>query len=160
MCSIKPSDVHAVAACIDTGTADADTSRALVVFNVTDQPLGGFAVFHADMSWPKGTPLPTVSVMDIDGTPVVSAITAMAEGPDRKGRADRYQLSFNLRFDVRDVPARGWKTYIAAYTPVPSLLTLTEVTETSGLLVIETTRHAGDLPPVGTFADCGPSVVQ
>jgi len=123
-------------------------------------PLSGVAVFPADMSWPLGTSLPPVAVMEMDGTPVASAITAKSAGPDRKGRANRCQLTFELRFAVTDVPARGWKTYIAAYTPVPSLLTLTEVTETSGLLVIETTRHAGDLPPVGTFADCGPSVVQ
>lgn len=145
---------------INNGTELSDSSRALIVFNLTASPLAGVAIFHTDMSWPMGTPLPPISVMEMDGTLVASAMTAMAEGPDRKRRADHCQLTFDLHFAVAYVPAQGWKTYIAAYTPEPSPMLRKELTETPGLLVIETLRHVGDLPAVGTFADWCPSMVQ
>jgi hypothetical protein len=144
-----PSDLQSITDCINTGTDGPDTSRALVVFNQTALPLSGVAVFRAAMSWPRGVPLPPVAVMDED-KPVPSAIRDMTEGPDAKGRADRLQLAFSLGFAVADVPVSGWRTYIAAYTDTPSPA-LEDFVETPGLVVVETTRHGGDLPPVGNF---------
>ncbi len=157
---MQQSYLQAITERIDTGTSDPDTSRPLVVFNLTDRPISGNAVFHAEMSWPMGTLLPPVVVMDREGVHMPSALTDWAEGPDAKGRADRRRLSFALRFEVQDVPARGWKTYIAAYVQEPSPVPMQALTETPGLLVLETLRHGGDLPPVGTFADWLPSMVQ
>lgn len=134
---------------INTGLDAPDTSRALVVFNLTDLPVSGVAVFRAAMSWPRDLPLPPVAVMD-EGRAVPAAIHEMTEGPDIKGRADRCKLSFSLCFAVTDVPAKGWRTYIAAYTDAPAS-PLENSVETSGLSVVETTRHGGDLPPVGLF---------
>jgi len=134
---------------INTGLEDPENSRALVVFNRTDQPASGVAVFRAAMSWPHNLPLPPVVVTDA-GRPVPSAIHDMTEGPDTKGRADRRQLAFALRFAVADVPAKGWRTYIAAYTDVP-MPALEDFVETPSLVVVETTRHGGDLPPTGNF---------
>lgn len=145
---------------IETGTADPETSRALVVFNVTHERLSGTAIFHAEMSWPLGTPLPPVVVMEMDGTPVASALTDQNEGPDLKGRAERRHLSFDLRFAVQAVPARGWKTYLAAYAERVLPVVENALTETPGLIVVETLRHGGDLPAAGTFADWFPSMVQ
>ncbi len=136
---------------INTGTDNPDTSRALVVFNRTDQPVSGIAVFRAEMSWPRGLPPPPVIVTDKGGS-VPSAVRDMTEGPDAKGRADRRRLAFSLCFQVSDVPANGWRTYIAAYTDAPTP-TLEDFVETPGLIVVETTRHGGDLPPVGSFGN-------
>lgn len=135
-------DLRTVAERINTGSDNPETSRALVVFNETGAPLSGVAVFEASMSWPVAVPLPPVAVTEFDGTPVVSECADFADGPDVKGRADRRQISFVLRFAVTDVPAHGWKTYLAAYAPVPA--------PTLGLTVLETTRHDGDLPQEGT----------
>lgn len=153
-------DISYIAKRIETGLADPHTSRALVVFNLTDSPISGSAVFHAEMSWPVGTPLPPVVVMEMDGTRVASALTDQYKSPDLKGRADRRHLSFDLYFLVRDVPACGWKTYLAAYAERGSSVQDNALTETPGLIVVETLCHEGDLPPVGTFADWLPSMVQ
>jgi len=139
----------AIADHINTGLDDPETSRALVVFNLTPLPLSGVIVFRVAMSWPRDLPLPPVVVMD-EGESVPSAIRDMTEGPDAKGRADRRQLTFSLYFVVSDVPANGWRTYIAAYTDAPSPAR-EDFVETPGLVVVETTRHGGDLPPVGSF---------
>ena len=143
-------DLRAVADHINTGLACPDTSRALVVFNLTEQFLGGAAVFLASMSWPRDTPLPPVVVTDLTGVPVAATIQYKAEAPDTKGRADRRLLSFALCFQVSDVPPNGWHTYMAAYADVPSP-PLQDFVETTGLVVVETSRHGGDLPPVGNF---------
>lgn len=132
-------DFQSLAERINVGVDDAEMSRALVVFNETDAPLSGVAIFQASMSWPVGVPLPPVAVTEFDGTPVVSECADFADGPDVRGRAERRQLTFTLRFAVSGIPARGWKTYLAAYAPLPS--------PTPGLTVLETTRHDGDLPP-------------
>ncbi len=139
----------AIADRINTGRDDPETSRALVVFNRTDQPLSGIAVFHTAMSWPRDLPLPPVLVTD-NGRPVPSSVRDMSTGPDAKGRPGRRQLAFALAFAVTDVPANGWRTCIAAYTDAPAPA-LEDFVETPGLLVVETTRHGGDLPPTGNF---------
>ncbi len=139
----------AIAERVNTGLDDPDTSRALVVFNQTDQPASGIAVFRAAMSWPRDLLLPPVVVTD-EGRIVPAAVRNMTEAPDIKGRAARCQLTFSLCFAVSDVPAKGWRTYIAAYTDAPAA-TLGDFMETSGLVVVETTRHGGDLAPVGNF---------
>ncbi len=138
-----------VAERVNTGADDPETSRALVVFNQADLPVSGVAVFRAAMSWPRALPLPPVVVTD-DGQAVASAVCDRAEAPDLKGRTDRCLLSFSLCFAVSDVPANGWRTYIAAYTDAPAP-PLGDFVETPGLVVVETTRHGGDLPPVGNF---------
>ena len=148
--SLFPRDYQAITERINTGTDSPDTSRALVVFNPTSQSLGGIAVFRASMAWPRGTPVPPVSVTDADGATVSSAVHEMETGPDAKGRADRVQLSFALCFVVSDVPANGWRTYIASYAEGPPLA-LEDFVETPGLIVVETTRHSGDLAIVGNF---------
>ena len=145
-----PLSLIAIAERIDTGTDDPETSRALVVFNQTDQPMSGIGVFQASMSWPRETSLPPVIVTETDGNPVSAALMTLTVGLDAKGRPDRSQLSFSLRFAVSDVPANGWRTYIASYAKNPSPVLL-DCTETPGLVVVETTRHGGDLPPVGKF---------
>ncbi len=145
-----PADLQTIAERISTGTDSPETSRALVVFNSISQPLSGIAVFRASMSWPRDVPLLLVSVSDADGTIVPSAVREMQAGPDAKGRADRVQLSFSLCFAVSDVPAKGWRTYIASYTD-SAALALEDFVEAPGLSVVETTRHGGDLPGQGSF---------
>ncbi len=144
------SSFQAIAERINTGAENPETSRALVVFNSTSLTLGGVAAFHASMAWPHDTPLPPVSVTDADSSTVPSAVREMQIGPDAKGRADRVQLSFSLCFAVADVPANGWRTYIASYTDAPTLA-LEDFVETPGLVVVETTRHGGDLPRQGSL---------
>ena len=143
---------------IHTGLNAPEQSRALVVFNQTDQPLSGIAVFHASMSWPCETPLPPVRVVDMAGEAVLTAVTPIVVGPDVKGRSDRRHLSFSLCFAVSDIPANGWRTYIAAYAETLSPA-LQDFVETLGLVVVETTRHGGDLLPLGCFADLPPGWV-
>lgn len=143
-------DLQPIAERINTGTENPDTSRALVVFNSTHQTLSGIAVFRASMAWPVETPLPPVSVTDAGGRIVPSAVREMQTGLDAKGRADRVQLSFSLCFAAADVPANGWRTYVASYADAPTLL-LEDFIETPGLTVVETTRHGGDLPMLGNF---------
>lgn len=143
-------NLHPIAERINTGTGNPDTSRALVVFNLTPQPQSGVAVFRASMSWPRDVPLPPVVVTDSDGQPVPSALREMIQGADAKGRADRVQLNFAIYFAAASVPAQGWRTYIASYTDAP-LLELENVLPNADLVVIETTRHGGDSPMVGNF---------
>ena len=144
-----PNELAAFVGRINTGQEDPENSRALVVFNRTPRPVSGVAVFRAVMSWPRDLPLPPVVVME-QGVGVPSAVRDMTEGPDAKGRADRRRLAFSVCFSVSDVPANGWRTYIAAYTDAPSH-PLEDFVETPGLVVVETTRHGGDLPQVGNF---------
>ena len=143
-------DLQSITERINTGTENPDTSRALVVFNSTSRTLSGVVVFHASMAWPRDVPLPPVSVADASGSVIASAIREMQTGPDTKGRADRVQLSFALWFAVSEVPANGWRTYIASYAEGPPLA-LEDFVETPGLIVVETTRHSGDLAIVGNF---------
>lgn len=143
-------DFYSIAERINTGTENPDISRALVVFNSTTQTLSGTAAFRASMAWPRGVPLPPVSVTDAAGSMVPSAIRDLREGPDAKGRADRVQFSFSLCFAVSDVPANGWRTYLASYADAPTLA-LEDFMEMPGLVVVETTRHGGELPPIGSF---------
>ena len=79
-----------------------------------------------------------------------AAIDEMSEAADPKGRADRVLLSLALRFDVTDVPPLGWHTYYAAYAESSSL-PLENTAENDKLIVVDTTRHGGDLPPTGNF---------
>ncbi len=139
----------AIAERINTGLDDPDTSRALVVFNPTDAPVSGVAVFRTAMAWPRGLPLPPVVVTD-GGRIVPAAVRDRTEGPDAKGRADHLSLAFSLCFAVVGVPANGWRTCIASYTDAPAFV-LEDFVETPGLIVVETTRHGGDLPPVGVL---------
>jgi len=143
-----PPDFQSIADRINTGTENPDTSRALVVFNSTLQILSGVAVFRASMAWPHDVPLPPVSVTDVEGEVVPSAVREMWARPDAKGRADRVQLSFALCFAVSDVPANGWRTYIASYAEAQALM-LEDFVETPGLFMVETTRHDGDLATSG-----------
>jgi hypothetical protein len=147
----KP-NLQATAARINTGTENPDTSRALVVFNSSDQPLSGVAVYEASMTWPINHNVPFVAISEFDGSTVASDMPDMAEGPDPKGRDDHRLLAFQIRFAVQDVPANGWRTYIASFAdelfpPDPEGLDVGTV----DLTVIETTRHGGDLPHIGTF---------
>jgi hypothetical protein len=142
--------LSSVARRINTGTDNPETSRALIVFNLTSKPLSGAAVFRASMSWPRERSLPPVVVTDGEGIPIASALREMTQGADSKGRADRVQLSFALYFTVKDVPANGWCTYLAAYANTPAFA-LEDFIETPGLVVVETTRHRGDLPLTGTL---------
>ena len=145
-----PPDFQSIADRINTGTENPDTSRALVVFNSTLQILSGVAVFRASMAWPRDTPLPPVTLTDTDGEVVSSAVREMEMGPDAKGRADRVQLSFALCFAVSDIPANGWRTYLASYTDAPTLA-LEDFVGTLGLTVVETTRHSGELAGTGSL---------
>ncbi len=146
------SPLQATAARINTGTENPETSRALVVFNSTDEAQSGVVVYEASMTWPTNHLVPFIAVSELDGATVASDVPDMAEGPDPKGREDHRLLAFQLRFAVQDVPANGWRTYIASladelFPPDPEGLDV----ETANLDVIETTRHGGDLPPIGTF---------
>ena len=145
-------DLQPLAERINTGTENPDISRALVVFNLTTSSLSGAAVFRASYSWPRDVPLPPVVVTDSDGTVVPSALRERQEAADAKGRADRVQLSFALCFAVSDVPANGWRTYIASYAEAPTLAlrdVVEDFVEAPGLTVVETTRHGGDLAMTG-----------
>jgi len=141
-------DLQAFADRINTGTENPDTSRALVVVNLTPQPQSGVAVFRASMSWPRDVPLPPVIITDRDGLPVPSALREMTQVADIKGRAGRVQLNFALYFAADAVPAQGWRTYIASYTDAPSQ-GLENALPNADLRVVETTRHDGELLMVG-----------
>ena len=143
-------DLQAIAERINTGIENPDISRALVVFNSTFQSLEGVAVFRASYSWPRDMPLPPVVITDSCGVVVPSALREQHEAADSKGRTDRVQLSFALCFAVSDVPANGWRTYIASYADALTPL-LEDFVETPGLTVVETRRHGGDLPMQGRF---------
>jgi hypothetical protein len=144
-----PDDYQNVAAQIDTGISDPETSRALIVFNHTDRSLDGAAVFRAEMAWPADTSLPPVVISELGGAAVPSVLTDWHEGPDQKGRAAHRHISFVLRFAVQDVPAQGWRTYIATYSDtLGPVLPETQFENTPGLVVVETLRHEGSLPPV------------
>jgi hypothetical protein len=147
---------------IDTGTDDAETSRALIVFNPTSLAVSGIAVFHVDMPWPAGRVLPSIGVTHLDQT-VQSSLSiptflpariAAAVGPPAVGTKELGRLIFDLRFEVHDVPANGWDTYIAKYGPdspadkdsIPH-----PVQPISALAVVETTRHHGVLDPRWTL---------
>lgn len=143
-------NLQAITERINTGTDNPETSRALVVFNSTPQALTGVAVFRASMAWPRDVLLPPVTLTDTDGEVVPSAVREIETGPDVKGRADKVQLSFALCFAVSDVPANCYRTYIASYADAPPLA-LEDFVGTLGLLVVETTRHSGDLPMQGSF---------
>ena len=143
-------DLQSITERINTGTENPDTSRALVVFNLTPQLLSGTAVFRASMSWPRDFPLPPITVTDSAGVPVPSVIQDKTQGPDTQGRADRVQLSFAIYFCVTGVPANGWRTYLASYADAPSP-PRKDFVETPGLTVVETTRHAGDLAMAGVL---------
>ena len=143
---------QAIAERINTGTENPDTSRALVVFNCTSQTLSGVAVFRASFSWPRAVVFPAVVVIDSLGNEVISRPHNLENKPDTKGRHDRWQISFDLRFLVSNIPAQGWHTYYALYADVPDQRVLApENAETPGLVVVETTRHGGDLAIQGRF---------
>ncbi len=148
-------DLQPIADRINTETANPETSRALIVFNLTPQPQSGVAVFRVSMAWPRDVPLPPVVIADSEGSIVPSAVREMTQGTDARGRAGRVQLSFALCFAVSDVPANGWRTYLASYADA-SALTLKDFVETLGLTVVETTRHDGDLPMVGVLEPLPP----
>ncbi len=149
---MPPTDLQAIAGRINTGTADPDTTRALVVFNHADAAQSGVAVFRVQMSWPVETPFPPVLVTDLDGQPVPSALADWQEASDARGRPDHRQISFALRFLVGDVPARGWRTYLAAFVAVPAPNAPAAMApETPHFTVVETLPHSGDLPHAGTF---------
>jgi len=146
----NPEQLQALTNRIDTGLDNPETSRALVVFNLTETPQSGTAVFRAAMSWPLNQALPPVTVATLESGLVAAAIRELSEAPDRKGRANRVLLSFALHFAADAVPANGWRTYIASYAEDASPL-LENAVENTDLIVIETTRHGGDLPPRGNF---------
>ncbi|MCW3061816.1 MAG: hypothetical protein JWQ02_3637 [Capsulimonas sp.] len=138
---------------IDTGLDAPETSRALVVFNATDEALSGNAVYHAQMSWKRGAELPPIAVTQLDGQTVPSWVSPVQRDEDERGRLDREQIAFDISFAVTDVPANGWKTYLAWFTDqAPSKKFDEDLRKPhTGLLVIETTRHGGHLPASGTF---------
>ncbi len=148
--SLNPEHLQALADRIDTGSENPEGSRALVIFNLTETPQSGTAVFRASMSWPLNLPLPPVAVAALEGGLVAAVIRELSEAPDRKGRADRVLLSFALHLAATDIPANGWRTYIASYAEAASPL-LENAAENADLIVIETTRHGGELPPRGNF---------
>jgi hypothetical protein len=146
----NPEQLQSLADSINTGLDNPETSRALIVFNQTDQAQSGITIFRASMSWPRNQPLPPVAVMNGEGSLVSAAIGEMSEAPDPKGRADRLLLSLALRFEVTNVPPLGWRTYYASYAEHASP-PLENAAENTDLIVIETTRHGGDLPTTGNF---------
>ena len=146
----NPEQLQSLAGRINTGLDNPENSRALVVFNQTDQSQSGIAVFRASMSWPLNLPFPPVAVMNGEGNLVPASIGMMSEAPDPKGRTDWVLLSLALRFDVADIPPSGWRTYYAAYAEHASP-PLENGAENADLAVAETTRHGGDLPPAGNF---------
>jgi len=152
--SLIPERLKTLADRINTGLDSPETSRALVVFNLTNVPLSGVAVFDASMAWPTALPFPPVVVTEMGTVIVSSTITRYDDAADKKGRSDYRLIHFELRFAVQAVPSNGWKTYLAAYTQT-SPHPLLDLTEQKGLMVAETMRHGGDLPPVGTFASAG-----
>ena len=138
---------------IDTGLDSPETSRALVVFNETDEAQGGMAIYHAEMSWRRGATLPPIAVTQMDGRDVPSVVGAVQRSDDLKGRPDRELIAFDIRFAVTDVVPNGWKTYLAWFTDraLPENIFEEFLEPAPGLVVIETTRHSGDFAACGTF---------
>ena len=146
----NPEQLQSLADRINTGLDNPETSRVLVVFNQTDRSQSGTAVFRASMSWPLNLPFPPVAVTNGEGNLVPASIGMMSEAPDPKGRSTRALLSLAVRFDVADIPPSGWRTYYAAYAEHASP-PLENGAENADLMVVETTRHDGDLSPNGNF---------
>lgn len=146
----NPEQLQSLADRINTGLDNPENSRALVVFNQTDQSQSGTAVFRASMSWPLNLPFPPVAVTNGEGNLVPASIGMMSEAPDPKGRSTHALLSLALRFDVADIPPSGWRTYYAAYAGHASP-PLENDAENADVMVVETTRHDGDLSPTGNF---------
>ncbi|MEO7719393.1 MAG: hypothetical protein ABIY70_24590 [Capsulimonas sp.] len=138
---------------IDTGLDAPETSRALVVFNTTHEIGNGTAVYHAQMPWRRGVPLPPIMVTQWDGAIVPSWVSPVQRTKDERDRPDREQIAFDIFFSVKDVYAQGWKTYLAWFTDQTSSEEFDEAPRTprTGFVVIETTRHGGHLPTSGTF---------
>ena len=148
-----PGTLRAIAARIDTGIANPETSRALIVFNPADTPASGIAVFDVDMRWRDGQPLPPLRLSRlVTGASCRSRITP-PEFTASNGEAQKGRIHFQILFEVEEISATGWDTYIAEYldtsaTPDPARQ-LIDSTDSAvlDLKVFETTRHLGDLPP-------------
>jgi len=129
-----------IASRIDTGTTNPDSSRALIVFNTTSEPLSGIAVFHVDMPWRDGRELQGIQVSHLLSQRV--CISSISEPIFSGGR-----IMFDLCFEVVDIPALGWDTYIAEYVETATNKLSTLHPNTVDLVVHETPRHTGSLSP-------------
>jgi hypothetical protein len=136
---------------INTGACDIDVARALVVFNVSDEEITGIAGFAAEIGWLANDPLPAISISELDGNSIPSAMRSISKKPDPKGRPGRCRISFELVFATCGIPASGWKTYTAVYSDEVNgtpLLSGTVVDER--LIVIETLFHDGRFTSIST----------
>lgn len=132
-----------IASQIDTGTENFDNSRALIVFNSTDKPVSGIACFHVDMPWRRDKILPAIDIYHFLTNQATRCRYSLTPGfmP-----ADR-RLVFDLSFEVKDIPALGWDTYIAEYVEKVKTPRLNAEDWIDSLIVAETLRHPGEYPP-------------
>ncbi|MDX1931336.1 MAG: hypothetical protein SFU56_01900 [Capsulimonadales bacterium] len=143
---------------IDTSslTGGAPT-RALVVFNRTDQAGSGRVRFAASFPMRREVCPQPVTVRSPEGPVVPSRLTVSEVTDEPAQGAGRVRWTMELEFVVEEVPPGGWKTYAATFG----------FSEASGsgdsarfdgmpLLawpVVETECHAGTLPLTGRFRE-------
>ncbi len=137
---------------IDTRCGRPESTRALVVWNTGDAPVSGIAVFHADYRVRSGFTLPGILVTASDGTVMASSTLNFTEAVD-EGEEDRPRIAFDLAFAIREIPARSWAAYFAAYAAEagPRLGACDLDAIPRSLAVIETLCRAGELPMAGSF---------
>jgi hypothetical protein len=127
-----------------------DLSRALIVFNFSGIEANGPAEFVSEVTWEKDREFPGVIVTSWDGDSVLTAVRDVEVTPDRKGRADKVRLRFNLHFLVEGLPKRSWRTYIARMSGERVANAVLFEPDRS-MVVFEVGQQAGDLGPSGAL---------
>ena len=132
-------------------------TRALVILSPSPTPYHAPTRlrFHAAFPVRAALGAQPVTVCDEQGAVIPSRLTesSLTSHPDIP--ADRCLWSLTLEFVASNIPARGWRTYAAAFGASPESRsddtafwsTLPE----ADLPVFETDCHPGDLPLIGTF---------
>jgi hypothetical protein len=141
---------HDISEAIDTGLDHPETSRALIVFNTSGEPLVGLLVFHVEMPWRVGHDLPPLQATNLASQRVCRhRILNLIFVPPPHDE-DRGLLHFDLWIEVEGVAPRGWETLIVEYVsrsgeeqtdaviPLPL--------DPDRYVIVETLRHGGDLP--------------
>lgn len=127
-------------------------SRALIVFNVSQVLSSNTARFASEVTWDNSYGFPGVTITTWTGEVVPSAITDFKTNPDRKGRAGKVRLSFNLDFYVSALASNSWRTYIARFGSTehsgPEVVLAEPVPH---FVVLEAEAQQGELSPFGTL---------
>jgi hypothetical protein len=142
-------DYRVLAKAVATGFSDPATSRALVVFNITTQPIAGVVVFQVEMPWRADRRFPPLRVSNlVTGKTAPHAIANLRYEPAVDQPRDGH-IKFELCFECASIAGRGWDTYIAQYaeTEDDSEFALDGPIDRTAYRIFETLPHDGPLPP-------------